>query len=83
MAFLSLHDRIHDPPSFDELKARENLPAGCTWGFWDKGNVRDELGTLNFLTAEKVLEAKAEIQVGISVSLKRGYFTLKSLTRLT
>ncbi|OCK82447.1 hypothetical protein K432DRAFT_433465 [Lepidopterella palustris CBS 459.81] len=68
MAF-SLHDRIDSLPSFDELPKVADLPQGCTWGFWDRGGVKDELGTLNLLTPEVVREAYKELSEGVSVSL--------------
>ena len=42
---------------------------GCAWGLFDKEGKRDQLGTLNLLTPEVVLEAKKEIQTGVSVAL--------------
>jgi hypothetical protein len=59
-------------PCFADLPAVPGLPAGCTWGLWDKLlslDTPDELGTLNLLTPRTVLAAKQEIQHGISVAI--------------
>jgi len=45
------------------------VPHGCAWGLWDQNGQRDHCGTLNLLTPENTLEAKKEIQTGISVVL--------------
>jgi hypothetical protein len=45
------------------------MPHGCTWGLWDSNGQRDQLGTLNLLTPEVVLQARKEIQLGISVAV--------------
>lgn len=47
-----------DLPSFKELPNYKNF-AGCAWGVWGEG---DELGTVNLLTKEVVLEATKEIK---------------------
>ncbi len=47
-----------DLPSFKELPNYKNF-AGCAWGVWGEG---DELGTVNLLTDEVVLEATKEIK---------------------
>ena len=70
MVNLSLHDRIHNLPTYAELPRLPGLPKGCTWGLWDLDGSRDELGTLNLLTPETVQQAATEIREGISVSLK-------------
>ncbi|KAI9743672.1 MAG: hypothetical protein M1818_002988 [Claussenomyces sp. TS43310] len=70
MADQSLHARMGNLPTFEELSQRPGLPKGCTWGLWDKEGARDELGTLNLLTPETVKEAATEVREGISVSLK-------------
>lgn len=70
MANKSLHDRLDDLPSFEELPDLPGLPKGCSWGLWDKNDVKDELGTLNLLTSEVVKQAATEIREGISISLK-------------
>ncbi|MCJ1301260.1 hypothetical protein MMC08_004059 [Hypocenomyce scalaris] len=69
MVNLSLHDRIHNLPTYAELPRLPGLPKGCTWGLWDLDGSRDELGTLNLLTPETVQQAATEIREGISVSL--------------
>lgn len=47
------------------------LPVGCSnWGIWDSTDHRDELGTLNLLTADVKAAAATEVREGISVSLK-------------
>lgn len=56
-------------PSYADLPAVPNMPHGCTWGLWDKGNRPDELGTLNLLTPATILAAKEEIQHGRSVAI--------------
>jgi len=47
-----------DLPSFKELPSYHNF-AGCAWSIWGEG---DELGTVNLLTKEVVLEATKEIK---------------------
>ena len=66
----SLHDRLDNLPSLEELPLLEGLPKGCTWGLWDKPGAKDELGTLNLLTPKVVKNAYTELSEGISVSLK-------------
>ncbi|KAK4951212.1 hypothetical protein LTR10_010185 [Elasticomyces elasticus] len=61
--------RASDLPSFADLPAVEGMPHGCAWGLFDKNGQRDNLGTLNLLTPEVVLQAKEEIQTGESVSV--------------
>ena len=56
-------------PSYKNLPPVPGMPHGCTWGLWDSGGVRDELGTLNLLTPEVVMEARKEIQLGISIAV--------------
>ena len=53
-------------PSFDSLSLREGDPAFSAWGLYGKD---DELGTLNLLTPEVVIEAAKEIRTGIRVGL--------------
>lgn len=43
---------------------------GTAWGLFDKDGVRDEVGTLNLLTPDVVVEAGKEIKSGKSVVLK-------------
>ncbi|KXL51068.1 MAG: hypothetical protein FE78DRAFT_74794 [Acidomyces sp. 'richmondensis'] len=61
--------KASDLPSFKDMPAVRGMPHGCAWGLWDVGGKRDNLGTLNLLTPEIVLEAKKEIQTGESVSV--------------
>jgi hypothetical protein len=49
-------------PKFEDLPLHEGDPHHSAWGLYDKD---DELGTLNRLTNERVVEAaKAEIKSG-------------------
>ena len=48
------------------------MPHGTAWGLFDKNGVKDELGTLNLLTPETVIEAGKEIKTGRSVALNWG-----------
>ncbi|MGA9194915.1 MAG: hypothetical protein WB037_07475, partial [Pseudolabrys sp.] len=48
-------------PSFAQLRARTDAPAGSSWRIFGE---HDELGTVNFLTEERVLEAKQCIKTG-------------------
>lgn len=57
-------------PDFDDLPPVEGMPQGCAWGIFDKDGEKDVFGTLNLLTPEVVKSAVAEVQHGISVSLK-------------
>lgn len=60
-----------DLPAWDEIPIVPGMPKGCAWGLFDKDGKRDQLGTLNLITPETILEAKNEIQYGESVALKR------------
>jgi hypothetical protein len=51
----------------------KGMPYGTAWGLFDKDGVPDEVGTLNLLTPEVVLEAKNEIKTGKSVVLKHAH----------
>jgi hypothetical protein len=57
-------------PVWDEIPIVPGMPKGCAWGLYDKDGKRDQLGTLNLITSETILEAKNEIQHGESVALK-------------
>ena len=48
-------------PSFAELRKRSDAPAGSSWRVFGE---HDELGTVNFLTEERVLEARQCIKTG-------------------
>ncbi|KAH8664843.1 hypothetical protein BGZ61DRAFT_367242 [Ilyonectria robusta] len=56
-------------PTYLEIPPVKGMPHGCAWGIWDKDGVTDQVGSLNLLTPENVLEARKEIQTGVSVSL--------------
>ncbi|KAH7633032.1 hypothetical protein B0T09DRAFT_85391 [Sordaria sp. MPI-SDFR-AT-0083] len=54
-------------PNFDALPLRPGDPKYSTWGLYGE---KDELGTLNRLTDERVAEAaKNEIKAGVRISL--------------
>ncbi|KAJ5609952.1 hypothetical protein N7510_006671 [Penicillium lagena] len=58
-------------PSYQAIPSVSGMPHGCTWGFWDSysNGQPDELGTLNLLTPDRVLQAKEEVKLGISVAI--------------
>ena len=65
-------------PSFKSLPEVKGMPHGCAWGLFDQpGQDRDQVGTLNLLTPQVVLEAKKEIHEGESVALNWGMRHLK------
>ena len=66
-----------DLPDFKDLPPVPGQPDGCAWGLWDRDGKRDNIGSLNLLTPDVVLEAKKEIQSGTSVSLKYAKLTLR------
>jgi hypothetical protein len=51
---------------FDSLPLDSNGPRGNAWG---RFGPNDELGTLNYLTPQVVVEAAKEIQTGVRISL--------------
>jgi hypothetical protein len=57
-------------PLYKDLPVEVNAPPGSAWGVFDKDGQRDVYGTLNFITPEAVVAAKAEIRTGQSVVLK-------------
>ncbi|KAI1625149.1 hypothetical protein EDD37DRAFT_680332 [Exophiala viscosa] len=61
-------------PDFDSLPGPSSGGLdGCAWGLFDRNGQTDQLGTLNLLTQEKVLDAaKREILCGQTVSLNWG-----------
>lgn len=61
---------MHHLPDFDHLPKVEGMPQGCAWGLFDKDGKKDLLGTLNLLTPAVVKAAAAEVQDGVSISLK-------------
>jgi kynurenine formamidase len=48
-------------PSYDQLPVRKGAPAGAAWGVFGDD---DEVGTINLLTPERVLDAAASIRSG-------------------
>lgn len=66
-------------PDFDDLPPVEGVDfKGCAWEIFDKNGTKDQLGTLNLLTAARVLEAaQQEIRSGEQVSLNLGLSTIK------
>lgn len=52
--------------SFESLPLDPTGPRGNAWGRFGKD---DQLGTLNLLTPERVVEAAKEIQTGVRISL--------------
>ncbi|KAF2163761.1 hypothetical protein M409DRAFT_25945 [Zasmidium cellare ATCC 36951] len=58
-----------DFPAFDQLIKVEGQPQGCTWGFFDKNGVKDQVGTINLLTPDVVKQAAQEIRTGQHVQL--------------
>lgn len=75
---LSLHEKMHDLPTFEHLPLVEGFPRGCTWGLWDTNGEKDELGTLNLLTTEVLKEASKELTDGVTVSLKSDVLRTRS-----
>lgn len=51
---------------FDALPLNPNGPRGNAWG---RFGPKDELGTLNLLTPEVIVEAAREIKTGVRISL--------------
>ena len=47
-------------------EAMEAAPAGSTWGDWGDD---DELGRINLITPEKVLQGVREVEAGVSFCL--------------
>ncbi|EMD84679.1 hypothetical protein COCC4DRAFT_131441 [Bipolaris maydis ATCC 48331] len=64
-----LNSTLPSVPEFDDLPSCAGLPQGCAWGVFEKSEVKDIYGTLNFLTQDVILSAKQEITEGISISL--------------
>jgi hypothetical protein len=59
--------------SIEEVEA---IFSECSnWGRW---GADDELGTLNFITSEKVIEAASQVQKGLLVSIGKDLSTQKS-----
>lgn len=58
-------------PSFDELPLRPDDPPNSAWGLWGEGDEDPALGSLNYLTDRRVVQAaKDEIQTGQRVGLE-------------
>ncbi len=53
-------------PSYAELSERSDAPRGTNWGLFGKD---DQLGTVNFLTPERVKAAAASVRKGVSFGL--------------
>lgn len=65
-------------PAWDDLKLAPGTDYKCAWGLFDKDGKVDEVGTLNLLTPERVLNAaRTEIRTGESVSLNWGLENVK------
>lgn len=59
-------------PALSDLPFRKGDPPGAIWGFYESlsgSSVPDELGAVNLLTPNRILEASKEIQIGKVVSL--------------
>ncbi len=50
-----------DLPSYDQLPIREGAPAGAAWGVFGSD---DQLGTINLLTPQRVIQAAGFIRSG-------------------
>ncbi|EQB47859.1 hypothetical protein CGLO_12961 [Colletotrichum gloeosporioides Cg-14] len=59
----------HSLPTYENIPPVDGMPHGCAWGLWDKDDKADQVGSLNLLTPSNTLEARKEIQTGVSVSL--------------
>lgn len=56
--------RASDLPSYKDLPSVKGMPPGTArhaWGLFDHDGVKDEVGTINLLTPEVVVNAKKEI----------------------
>lgn len=58
--------RAHSIPTYEELNSRTGLESGTAWGVW---GAADQLGTLNHLTAARVLAARESMLTGEVVPL--------------
>ncbi|KIX06642.1 uncharacterized protein Z518_04618 [Rhinocladiella mackenziei CBS 650.93] len=56
-------------PDFDSLPAVDQMPRGCAWGVFDRGDQKDHFGCLNLLTPAVVSAAGREVRDGVSISL--------------
>lgn len=67
-------------PALSDLPLREGDPPNSAWGLWKD---TPELGALNHLTDEVVLEAvKSEIKTGERVGLKYVISTMASIDKI-
>lgn len=57
-------------PKYNDLPVQAEAPPGSSWGVFDKDGKKDVYGTLNFITEDAIVEARKEIQLGVSVVLK-------------
>ena len=53
-------------PSYAELKARSDAPAGSAWGLF---GTDDQIGTVNLLTEDAAVQAAALVRRGASFGL--------------
>jgi kynurenine formamidase len=62
----SRYSPVGDFPKYDQLFERPDRLRGTAWGLWGPA---DQLGTLNHLTPERVVEARESILTGAVVPL--------------
>ncbi|KAJ0418827.1 hypothetical protein BJY00DRAFT_287107 [Aspergillus carlsbadensis] len=55
--------------AFDDAPRVPGTPQGCLWGFYDRDGVKDEIGSINLLTPQVVLNARSEIRTGRHIQL--------------
>jgi hypothetical protein len=53
-------------PKFTDLPFQPHNPSYASWGLW---GLSDQLGCLNHLTPERIVNASREIKTGISIGL--------------
>ncbi|PWN51479.1 hypothetical protein IE53DRAFT_313848 [Violaceomyces palustris] len=57
-------------PDLDNLPKVPDMPQGCAWGLFDVDGIKDQLGTLNFLSEENTKRAASEeIKTGERIQL--------------
>lgn len=77
-ALVSPNNEESGLPAYKDLETIPGTTYKCSWGLFDKNGRKDELGTLNLLTPERVVAAsRSEIQTGQSVSLNWGLENVK------
>lgn len=64
---MTVRDGQSGPPSYDELPVVGPDGMRCSWSYFGTG---DELGSLNFLTEDRVAAAMTEAQVGRRISIQ-------------